>query len=175
MKTLNKNAKGYNYRYTDLAEIHSYLESEGWSYYQYIEVIDGNDYIMTVKIDEDGNESEAIRGCRVVETTLKGVSNPVQQYGASLTYCRRYSLLLAFGLACDDDDAESLSIREEMAKGEVTPISKSHVSILQNKAEKVGMSPADVAEKFNKNTLDELTEAEYGRAMNQLADMKGDD
>jgi hypothetical protein len=59
---------------------------------------------MTVCI-KDGKEEAPKRGCRVVEAVLKGTTNPVQQYGASLTYCRRYSVLMAFGLACSDDDA----------------------------------------------------------------------
>lgn len=109
--TLKKNAAGYNYKYTDLAEIHTYLESRGWSYYQYIDAVDGVDYIMTVCI-KDGKEEPPKRGCRVVEAVLKGTNNPVQQYGASLTYCRRYSVLMAFGLACSDDDAACCAIPE---------------------------------------------------------------
>lgn len=107
--TLRKNANGYNYKYTDLAEIHSYLESRGWSYYQYIEVIDGNDYIMTVCI-KDGKEEAPKRGCRVVQATLKGTNNPAQEQGSALTYARRYSVLMAFGLCTTDDDAACMSV-----------------------------------------------------------------
>jgi hypothetical protein len=78
------------------------------SYYQYIDRIDGDDYIMTVKII-DGKEQPAIRGSRVVQATLSGIKNPAQEQGSALTYARRYSLLMAFGLATDDDDAQSLS------------------------------------------------------------------
>ena len=106
--TLRKNANGYNYKYTDLAEIHSYLESRHWTYRQYIEVIDGNDYIVTVPI-KDGKEEEPMRGCRVVQATLKGVSNPAQEQGSAITYARRYSLLMAFGLCTTDDDAACMS------------------------------------------------------------------
>ena len=53
---LNKNKEGYSYQYTDLAEIHRYLEENNLRYYQYIERIDGDDYIMTVPqtIQDDG-------------------------------------------------------------------------------------------------------------------------
>lgn len=112
MEILNKNKEGYGYCYTDLAEIHRYLEQNNMRYYQYIEVIEGNDYIMTVKI-VDGEEQKPIRGCRVVNATLSGKSNPAQEQGSALTYARRYSLLMAFGLATDDDDAESLSVVKE--------------------------------------------------------------
>lgn len=110
--TLNKNKEGYGYCYTDLAEIHRYLEQNNMSYYQYVERIDNDDYIMTVKI-VNGEEKQPLRGCRVVNATLSGKSNPAQEQGSALTYARRYSLLMAFGLATDDDDAESLSIIKE--------------------------------------------------------------
>ena len=109
---LNKNREGYSYQYTDLAEIHRYLEEQGIRYYQYIERIDNDDYIMTVKII-NGEEKPALRGCRVVNATLSGKSNPAQEQGSALTYARRYSLLMAFGLATEDDDAESLSVTED--------------------------------------------------------------
>lgn len=115
--TLNKNKEGYGYCYTDLAEIHRYLEQNKLRYYQYIERIDGDDYIMTVPqtIQEDGEiiDLPVRKGCRVVNATLSGKSNPAQEQGSALTYARRYSLLMAFGLATEDDDAESLSIVKE--------------------------------------------------------------
>lgn len=110
----NKTAKvgeKYSYRYVDIAQIHEYLESIGARYYQYIDRIDGDDYIMTVKV-MDGKESAPLRGARVVDATLVGVSNPAQQQGSALTYARRYSLLMAFGLATEDDDAQSLSVQK---------------------------------------------------------------
>lgn len=106
--TLTKNKEGYGYKYTELAEIHKYLEENGAWYYQYIDRIDGDDYIMTVKVI-DGEEKPALRGCRVVQATLSGIKNPAQEQGSALTYARRYSLLMAFGLATEDDDAQSLS------------------------------------------------------------------
>lgn len=102
----------YTYKYVDIAQIHAYLESLGVSYYQFIDRLDGDDYIMTVKII-DGKESEPIRGARVVDATLVGTNNPAQQQGSAITYARRYSLLMAFGLATEDDDAQSLSTPKE--------------------------------------------------------------
>ena len=117
MKILNKNKEGYGYQYTDLAEIHRYLEENNLRYYQYIERIDGDDYIMTVPqaIQDDGEiiDLPVRKGCRVVNAILSGKSNPAQEHGSALTYARRYSLLMAFGLATDDDDAESLSVIKE--------------------------------------------------------------
>ena len=105
----------YSYQYVDIAQIHEYLEANNMSYYQYVERIDGDDYIMTVKII-NGEEKPALRGARVVDATLIGVNNPAQQQGSALTYARRYSLLMAFGLATEDDDAQSLSTEKEDKK-----------------------------------------------------------
>lgn len=103
-----KNGNKYSYQYVDIAQIHEYLESENMSYYQYIDRIDNDDYIMTVKII-NGEEKPPLRGSRVVDATLFGNDNPAQKQGSALTYARRYSLLMAFGLATEDDDANSLN------------------------------------------------------------------
>jgi len=112
-----KTGNNYSYKYVDIAQIHEYLEANNMSYYQYIDRIDGEDYIMTVRI-VNGEEKPALRGARVVDATLMGVNNPAQQQGSALTYARRYSLLMAFGLATEDDDAQSLSEKKEPTKEE---------------------------------------------------------
>ena len=107
----------YSYQYVDIAQIHEYLDANDLGYYQYIDRLDGDDYIMTVRI-VNGEELPALRGARVVDATLMGVNNPAQQQGSALTYARRYSLLMAFGLATEDDDAQSLSERKEPTQAE---------------------------------------------------------
>lgn len=118
-KKLTKNQTAdtgkYSFQYVDIAQIHDYLESNNMSYYQYIDRIDNDDYIMTVRII-NGEEKPAIRGARVVDATLIGVNNPAQQQGSALTYARRYSLLMAFGLATEDDDAQLLTTKKEATK-----------------------------------------------------------
>lgn len=118
MNTVSKNKTAsvgkYSYRYTDIAQIHEFLEEKGWSYYQYTERIGDDDYIVTVRII-DGKEQTPLRGCRIVDAKLTGVINPAQEQGSALTYARRYSLLMAFGLATDDDDAQSLSRPQKKA------------------------------------------------------------
>lgn len=108
--TVAKTKQGYGYKYTDLAEIHSYLESINMRYYQYIEPCGEFDYVYTVpiKLKPDGSEDKELpprRGCRIINAPLSGKSNPAQENGSAITYARRYSLLMAFGLATDDDDA----------------------------------------------------------------------
>lgn len=112
-----KNGNKYSYQYVDIAQIHEYLEENNMKYYQYIERIDGDDYIMTVRI-VNGIEMPPLRGSRVVDATLFGNDNPAQKQGSALTYARRYSLLMAFGLATEDNDANDLNIIKEVTKEE---------------------------------------------------------
>ena len=108
---LNKNSDGYGYKYTGIAAIHKYLEENGMNYYQDIQTseIHGFDYIITYSFTNGKWEEKPKRGCKVVDATLQGIKNPAQEQGSALTYARRYSLLMAFGLATDDDDAQSLT------------------------------------------------------------------
>ena len=108
--TIKKNKEGYGYTYTDLTAINNYCIENGITYYQEVETceINGKDYIITY-LTENG-ETKRYRGCEIVQATLQGIRNPVQEYGSSLSYCRRYSLLMALGLAAEDNDAQDLTI-----------------------------------------------------------------
>ncbi len=114
--TLAKNKDGYGYKYTELAEIHKYLEEHNMRYYQEIQTceLNGNDYIMTYRFIDGKWEDKPKRGCKVADATLAKIDNPAQEQGSALTYARRYSLLMAFGLATEDDDAQKLSKPKEV-------------------------------------------------------------
>lgn len=108
-----KSGNNYSYQYIDIAQIHDYLESINAKYIQQIKRIENDDYIMTKRCFDDKWEDEWLQGSKVVDATLFGTDNPAQQQGSALTYARRYSLLMAFGLATEDDDAQSLSKPKE--------------------------------------------------------------
>lgn len=157
VSNIKKNAKGYGYTYTDLAAIHEQLEAEGKRYYQYIETLDGVDYIYTVMII-DGKEQPARRGCKVIETAPGGKANPAMAYGSGLTYARRYSLLMAAGYATTDDDAATLDGTVK-AKPR-TKEEREGEEIVQALAAEVGADLNAILAKKKKRNLNELTASE---------------
>ena len=114
--TIAKKTEGYGYKYTELADINKYCEDNGIRYWQETETCEINqkDYIITYLVAN--GETTKHRGCQIVDAVLQGIKNPVQEYGSSLTYCRRYSLLMALGLATEDDDASSLTQQNDPTK-----------------------------------------------------------
>ena len=152
--TLKKKKEGYGYKYTELAEIHNYLEQNNMRYIQQIKRIDNDDYVMTKRCFNDKWEEEWLQGCKVVDATLQGIKNPAQEQGSALTYARRYSLLMAFGLATEDDDAQKLSKPKEESKKEVKATDaqiKLIVSRLNNEQQK------QVIDTYELKNITELT------------------
>lgn len=132
---LKKLSEGYGYKYTELSTIHEELEKQNITYYQYIDY-DANadaDYIYTV-LTIDGEEKPARRGCRVVlGDTMKSAA---QEQGSALTYARRYSLLMALGWACEDDDGNSVGKAPERPSRKVDfKQVREHLSEIDNESE----------------------------------------
>lgn len=103
----------FSYKYTDLATIHEEMEAQSITYYQYTEYDEkaGADYIYTVLKYGDDKETKPLRGVKIVDGNTLAGGNIAQQYGSALTYCRRYSLLMALGWATEDDDAASVETK----------------------------------------------------------------
>ena len=179
---LSKSKQGYGYKYTELAQINEYLEQKGESYYQYIDSVDGNDYIVTVKVKADGTESKPLRGCRIIySNTLQGKSNEAQEMGSGITYARRYSLLMAYGLATEDDDAACMTkkkqqgkmvidnptaadvqkLAKEVAAQKGTPIDEATVGQILYIARNKSILPTDLCGYYKVSQLNQLT-AEQG-------------
>lgn len=140
---ITKNANGYGYKYADLSEVNEYIASLGETYYQYTETVfnpvsgEAYDYIWTVR--QKGDQEVKLRGCRVINAELANKANSAQEQGSGLTYARRYSLYMAYGLATEDDDAQCLDRPKE---------SKAKSS--------KGLDFDELREKYSKMTTDEL-------------------
>lgn len=109
---VKKTTEGHGYKYADLAAVNEYIENLGETYRQEIETAsNGYDYIITIRM-KDGKDLFRCRGCKVPAAKLpQNKANPAQEYGSGLTYARRYSLYMAYGLATEDDDAESFTVQ----------------------------------------------------------------
>lgn len=162
---IKKNSQGYGYQYTDLAEIHNYLEANGMSYYQFTETVDGVDYIMTVPII-NGEEKPARRGCRVAEAKLSGKSNPAQEQGSAITYARRYSLLMAFGLATTDDDAACLTRNPEEIEAQT--INKAAAKNLHDLVMSHGFTDDWLFNKYHVSKYSEITEKQFAEVVKNI-------
>ena len=169
---LKKNKEGYGYKYTDLAEIHNYLEDNEMRYIQKIQRLEDDDYIFTKRYINGEWEKEWIQGCRVVQATLNGKSNPAQEQGSALTYARRYSLLLAFGLATEDDDGEKLTRPVTKPKTESRKINLKELGILQQTIAKYNLTDERINEilaKFGYKKLDEVDFENYAKVGNEMS------
>lgn len=164
---IKKNASGYGYNYTDLAEIHNYLEAQGITYYQYIDVLDGVDYIMTVPII-NGEPQEPRRGCRVIEFNANmgnGKTNIFQMYGSAISYLRRYSLMMCLGLVSQDSDAE------EFSRYAPKTISKASAGTLIDLVRSKGFDLRWLLDRCNVSRLGEITEEQYAEIVKEMETM----
>ena len=172
---LPKSKAGYGYKYTELSQINEYLESVGISYYQFIQTEDGEDYIYTVPIINN-EEKTARRGCRIVNAPLSGKSNPAQEQGSAITYARRYSLLMAFGLATEDDDAESLTRPQQNVQkpqqAQQKPvdgvITKKDAETLKKLFESKGVDEAFVLKLYKLDKLDGIKQSVYSNMVKNV-------
>ncbi|MGI9143104.1 MAG: ERF family protein [Fluviibacter sp.] len=79
------------------------LHSEGFALTQYTEPRDDGVYVKTVLLHESG-------GLLVLgELFMPAVKHDPQGFGSALTYCRRYSIQAAMGIAPEDDDGNAAS------------------------------------------------------------------
>lgn len=102
-----KTGATYSYKFITLAQIHEWLDANGLSYEATIKRIDDREYMFITKIDKDGNKSEPMQGSRIPAFTTdkaNSVSEIMQDYGSVLAMARRYSLMMAYGLAPADDE-----------------------------------------------------------------------
>lgn len=168
---LKKNTEGYGYKYTELKDINEFIASIGEVYTQELEPnANGNDYVITHRINaETGEEIGRFMGCKVPEAPLNGgKKNPAQEYGSGLTYARRYSLLMAYGLSTTDNDAEDLTVEKKQEKPNKPDEREIVRAEIQGYADANGLTMAEIAKDYQLNahsTADRLKEV--------LADLKG--
>lgn len=101
-----KDVTAYGYKYANLAQVIEAISTPLWNngldFYQIIE----QNHLKTGLIDcETGDKIELVDFELISVSIAK--ANEIQSFGAGITYLRRYALMLAFGLATEDDDGAS--------------------------------------------------------------------
>lgn len=106
---VKNSSKAYGYNYASLSDIvnagHTIpaMRIKPTEYGEYVEYLD----------DKGGWQT----GAKIVVPEMKG-SNDAQKYGSALTYARRYTVQMALGLACADDDKIETQTAEQKADNE---------------------------------------------------------
>lgn len=141
-KILGNKSEGYKYNYTSLADIviagyelppmriATLTDANGTPV-----IIDGApvEYIEALRanIDKEGNVSEVwVKGARVVLPKLpegakdNKTMNDAQAYGSAITYARRYTALMIYGIATEDDSKVEVKTKEEAQAQELADMKK---------------------------------------------------
>lgn len=127
------NATGYGYDYATLDKVISRImpiaTSYGLSIAQPLGEVNGEPVLHTLLLHTSG---EWIESSYPLEKAGIGKANDAQQFGAAVTYARRYGLLSLFGVPVGkDDDANSLTdkpkpkvsiVRKKYEADDPTPI-----------------------------------------------------
>ena len=108
MKPIIKDTKAYGYKYGDLKQVIEIIQKPLWNNdLDYIQITINNK-IKTSLINLSTGDILELNEFDLMGANVKG-ANEVQQFGAGITYLRRYALMLAFGLATEDDDAQAIT------------------------------------------------------------------
>ena len=125
-KIVKNGTQGYGYNYASLSDI----AKQGYEIPK-MKIVNYNDTDYVYYFDKE--LKDWMQGSRVVVPTGKGM-NEAQLYGSALTYARRYTVLLALGLACDDDkEIENIKADGTQKTGnEVKLASEKQIALIKN-------------------------------------------
>lgn len=159
----------YSYSYSTLAEIHRYLEETGQRYEAFIKKVEGEDYMFIRKLSKDDDTIVELQGAKIPPVT------GVQDYGGVLTSVRRFSLLMAYGLACEDEEPKPAPTAQEKWKSVHTPDPNKPATAKQLKAintlcEDLGIPPRVAYSEYFQPA--QKNQAEASKIIKKLIDMK---
>jgi hypothetical protein len=107
-KSIVKDAKAHTYKYAKLEQVIDAISEPLWDQgLDFIQIITETN--ITTKLIDVDKEKDIDLGVVPIYDVAMSRNNKMQEWGAGVTYAKRYALLTAFGLATEDDDAESLN------------------------------------------------------------------
>lgn len=175
----NKNNPGLKgARYADLSAVIDAIEpvkAHGLWYRQQSKRDPEGALVETFYIHESGEELSA------GETFVPANKKDPQGFGSALTYCRRYALMTAFGLAAEDDDghAATQSVRsqrrdepreEPRPQDEPQGMPDAEWAKLVQMAKASGTSSDELVRNFKVKNLRLLNQQQYAAALELMND-----
>jgi hypothetical protein len=166
----NKANPAFKSRYADLAAVIDALEPirahDLWYLQRAIENADGAQ-IETIYIHKNGETLSA--GITFMPATKKDA----QGFGSALSYCRRYGLQTAFGLATEDDDGNAaVKASQRVQSAPVTDVADNDtVAQMIGLCEALGGNQAGIiCDAYRVSALSELTAKQAAGAIKRLGE-----
>lgn len=101
--------------------------------------------------------------------TVPVVKRDAQGFGSALTYCRRYSLMTAFGVPAEDDDGNAAAAaKPQNGATNGHPITDAQRDLIQTLAPVAGKSLQSICEAYKVDSLKGLTEAQAAKLILRL-------
>ena len=174
-----KSGRDYAYNYVDLATIDDYLDEQGLAYDQEVEIVTNQNgdlvgqFIMTQRYTkgEDGALTEWGKPKRGLPLDTSKDSD-IQATGSRVTYLRRYSVAMAFGLAPADDDGQQAMPKKAERTTEVLdrPATDSQIKILRDNID--GEAVKSGLEYYKKSAITDLTLKEASLIIKKIRAME---
>lgn len=125
MPVIGKDREGFGYRYATLPKIlrtiTPIIASHGVAVFQPLDNVNGEPAIRTILLHATGERLEWVYP---IHKAGMAKVNDAQQFGAAVTYARRYGLVGALNIPVDDEDDDAACLTEEPEKP-AGPIGKS--------------------------------------------------
>lgn len=168
----NKNNPAFKSSYADLAAVIGALEplaKHGLWFRQVPVECDNGIALETFYIHESGAEMTA------GVTRIPVDRGNAQGYGSAQTYCRRYALQTAFGLAADDDDGNAAAKAPPKAEYKPERLTDGDLTKIIALCEAVGGNQAGlICNAYKIGALPELTPSQAKAVIGKLSDKLAD-
>ena len=123
MPVIGKDREGFGYRYATLPKILRtivpIISAHGVAVFQPLDNVNGEPAIRTILLHTSGERLEWVYP---IHKAGMAKVNDAQQFGAAVTYARRYGLVGALNVPVDDEDDDAACLTENRAEPAEQPI-----------------------------------------------------